>query len=100
MERRRRQFVAAMNVGRGHSEMNLLWRLQKQSMLKHRFPSARYEYCFQNVASVEEAKAVERHLIKSYVLFFGEVPPLNSAIPGRYVGETWDSAVDESRTDW
>jgi hypothetical protein len=80
--------------------MNLLWLLQKQSMLGSVFPSAHYEYCFRVVSSVDKAKSAELQLIKSYVLCFGEVPPLNSAIPGRYIGETWDTAAGESRREW
>lgn len=100
MERRRRQFVAALRVGRGHSEINLLWRLQRQSGLSARFPSAQYEYRVHVCRSVKQAKAIELFLIKTYVCHFGEVPPLNSAIPGRYITSSWNTAAKNAAAVW
>lgn len=82
-DRRRRQFCRALRCGQGHSEGNLLWWLSLHSALLRQFPGASYEYSVCALRSKAEAKAMEAELIKEYVVEFGEVPPLNSAMPGR-----------------
>ncbi len=72
-----------------HSEANLLHRLQKSTRLKRCFPEAEYQYSFRAARTESQAKRIEEALIKSYVKRYGEVPPLNSAIPNRYRERGW-----------
>jgi hypothetical protein len=50
---------------------------------------SRLQYRFEQHDSAESRKQREEQLIKAYVLRFGEVPPLNSAIPNRHSG--WEN---------
>jgi len=82
MESRRKQFVNAL-VGKGaHSEGYLLRLLEQESSLSAAYPGREYQYSFAKVARGQEDET-EEELIKAYVKQFGEVPPLNSAIPNR-----------------
>ena len=89
MENRRRQFVLGRTRGRGHSEGNLLCRIQKFAPFNQKFSRPVLQYKFFMVKSKEEADNMESRLIKAYVRKFGEVPPLNSAIPKRYDEDGW-----------
>jgi hypothetical protein len=84
MEDRRLRFITGMQTGRGHSSANLLHLLRLHSSLKIAFPDHQYEYTFARVQVSGEETAFEEVEIKAYVRMFGEVPPLNSAIPDRY----------------
>jgi hypothetical protein len=83
MKARHRDFLQGLTRGRGHSEANLLHRLERRGPLT-KLKSRRYEYRFRVVKDREAAMALEEGLIKLYVQRFGEAPPLNSAIPNRY----------------
>jgi len=83
MEKRRKQFVNSRKEGDGHSEGNLLHRLEIDSTISTRYPDPEYEYSFAKVNPGQENRLEEQE-IKAYVKQFGEVPPLNSAIPNRY----------------
>lgn len=90
LEDRRSKFPGAVKRGRGHSEINLLHVLERFSSLSVVHPGAGYEYAFIPLRTKEEAEAEESRLLKTYLLRFGEVPPLNSAIPGgRYASDSW-----------
>jgi hypothetical protein len=89
MERRRRAFVRSLRKGRGHSEGNLLWVLDRFSQHREWRCGAEYEYRYAPVENESVAHTQEELLLKRYFLRFGEVPPLNSAIPNRF-GE-WPS---------
>ncbi len=89
MQRRRRAFVQGLKRGRGHSEANLLYRLEKSTPLKRLIPSRMYQYRFRPARNRIDAQRLEERLIKRYVKQFGEVPPLNSAIPNRYLQHGW-----------
>jgi hypothetical protein len=84
MESRRRQFIYAVEKCSGHSEGNLLYYLLRHSPLNERFPHHQLEYRFRGEDNKAAAKSAEARLIKAYIREFGEVPPLNSAIPDRY----------------
>ncbi|HEY0733418.1 MAG TPA: hypothetical protein VGD69_00805 [Herpetosiphonaceae bacterium] len=84
METRRLQFIRGTEKGRGHSSGNLLHLLRQHSPLMITFPEHRYEYTFVQVKELGEETTLEEAEIKAYVRTFGEVPPLNSAIPDRY----------------
>ena len=88
MESRRKQFIYAVEKRSGHSEGNLLCLLLRHSPLKARFPKHRVEFRFRPETDKQAAKTAEARLIKEYIREFGEVPPLNSAIPDRY--GSWD----------
>lgn len=83
MDSRRKQFVKALIGTFGHSEGNLLQILEKVSPLTALYPYRQYEYSFAKVSGTDK-DTIEEVQIKSYVKLFGEVPPLNSAIPKRY----------------
>jgi hypothetical protein len=83
MEGRRKQFMNGLNGRFGHSEGNLLHILEKISPLRTTYEGYRYQYSFAKLDGGLEGKEEERQ-IKAYVKQFGEVPPLNSAIPDRY----------------
>jgi hypothetical protein len=88
MEARRKQFKRGRSGRFGHSEGNLLHILEESAGLKEVHPNARYEY--RSLPS-EEGSLRDREcsLITRYVRRFGEVPPLNSAIPRRYDPTSW-----------
>ena len=91
MERRRKQFISGEQRCQGHSEGNLLFLLKKYSPFKAKHDNSKYEYHFQKVGTTDEAKKKETKLIKDYVKQYGEVPPLNSAIPDRYEEKSWEN---------
>jgi hypothetical protein len=84
MEKRRLQFVRGLQKGRGHSEANLLHILGQHSTLATIYPDHYYEYSFLQIMQPGQENVIEEAQIKAYVRQFGEVPPLNSAIPDRY----------------
>lgn len=88
MRNRRNGFVRGMNTGRGHSEGNLFHFLIQHGSLNQRFPVHHLEFCYVPTVNKGAAKLAEERLIKRYVREFGEVPPLNSAIPNRYA--SWE----------
>jgi hypothetical protein len=88
MKRRRAQFLSAINGANGHSEMNLVYYLNEYTDFKKKFEDAKFQYCFCECTDKAESKSEEEKLIKVYFKEFGEVPPLNSAIPNRY--ENWE----------
>ena len=88
-ESRRRKFVGALRRGRRHSEANLLHILEAYTSLPSVYPGHSYEYSYVRLETQLEAKALEASLVKEYVARFGEPPPLNSNIPGRYNWEAW-----------
>lgn len=84
MQKRLKQFINGFNRCNGHSEANLLFLINKHCSLNDIFSNYEIEYRYIPVSSKEYAKQCEEILIKDYVKSFGEVPPLNSAIPKRY----------------
>ena len=84
LERRRKQFISGTTNGGGHSEANLLHILEKVTSLSANYPNREYEYSYVKVNNPGEEDLLEEKHIKAYVKRFGEVPPLNSAIPNRY----------------
>lgn len=86
-EKRRRQFVRGLASGRGHSEGNMLHILERRSALLQIFSGCSYEIAFVQMSGRDEALAEEETLIKRYFTRFGEVPPLNTQLPNRYLWE-------------
>jgi hypothetical protein len=84
LENRRRRFVRGLAIGTGHSEANLLHMLERHSALRRIFRNARYEIAYRMADLRKSAATKEELLLKAYLFRFGEVPPLNSAIPRRY----------------
>jgi hypothetical protein len=84
MESRRNKFINAVEKCSSHSEGNLLHYLLRYTPLNDRFPNHHIEYRYRGEDDKGTAKAAETRLIKAYIREFGEVPPLNSAIPDRY----------------
>jgi len=84
MEERRRQFLSGFRRGRGHSEANLLHLLLKHTSLQRSFGRFELQYRFKSVSSRVAATTAEAKELIRYVKRYGEVPPLNSALPGRY----------------
>lgn len=93
MQSRRRRMGRGAARGRGHSEMNLLAILGQHAAPSAMLSGAQYEVAYCVCETVEDAEYAEQLLLKKYLLTFGELPPLNSAIPGRYVLEGWQQAA-------
>ena len=72
--------LRGMDHENGHAEGNLIRILRREIP---RFGLTEVLFSYREVASKEEAKDDEERLIKQYVRRFGEVPPINSAIPNR-----------------
>lgn len=89
MERRRDQFFCGIENCYGHSEGNLLNLLLEFSKLKQLVPGGKVQYQFSVVATDARAKTLEAKLLKDYLVRFGELPPLNAAIPSRYDRKSW-----------
>ncbi len=89
MEGRRRNFVRGLKVKRGHSEGCLLGRLLRHTELANRVGASGVEYRFAEQPSEVAATEAEHSLLSQYLLRFGELPPLNSAIPSRHDEATW-----------
>jgi len=84
LDSRRQAFIRGMETCSGHSEGNLLYYLLRHSPLKKVHPEHRLEYRFRKESDKAAAKLAEERMIKAYIRAFGEVPPINSAIPDRY----------------
>ena len=89
MERRRAQFIRGWYKGRGHSEGNLLHLLEQHSRSCSVFDGFEPQYRFARCAR-NEIRKFEAIQIKDYLRKFGEVPPLNCAIPQRYNRSGWE----------
>ncbi len=89
MKQRRQKFLSGVNRAKDHSEMNLVYYLKAYTNFPNRFKDTNFQYSICECSDVAESKKEEEKLIKSYFKEFGEVPPLNSAIPKRYEG--WES---------
>jgi len=85
MERRLRRFIAGMDTGEGHAPANRLYRLRQCTAFDQVFPKARYEYRFLRAEDKAQAEQFEIALLRRYFRCYGELPPLNSAMPGRHV---------------
>ncbi len=94
MERRRKAFLRGLARGRGHSEANLLRLLQKHSHLNRLYPDGEIQFTYAKRAKREDAAEAEEVLLKEYVVRFGELPPLNAAIPNRYNWQSWEDAAN------
>lgn len=79
MEIRRQQMLLAIGNRHRHSEMNHVYYINLYSTIN--FNAKQFQYCYSQCLSVDESKEKKEKLIKSYFKKFGEVPPLNSAIP-------------------
>ena len=89
MEQRRKKCQSGLKgakEAKGHSEMTLAYYLGVYTNFPNRFKDTNFQYSFCECSDVNERKKEEEKLIKSYFKEFGEVPPLNSAIPKRHEG--------------
>jgi hypothetical protein len=89
MEKRRRKFLSGLRGHKVHSEAHLLFLLAKYSRLQPRHRDRQYQLRFLALESRHQAKKKESELIKDYVKRYGEVPPLDSAIPNRNDDRSW-----------
>lgn len=89
MKQRRQKLLSGVNRAKDHSEMNLVYYLKAYTNFPNRFKDTNFQYSICECSDVAQSKKEEEKLIKSYFKEFGEVPPLNSAIPKRYEG--WES---------
>lgn len=85
IKRRIQQFCHGVEKCQGHSEGNLFNLINQYcTHIKQLNCSIEYQY---KIVEVDLLSYEEEHLIKDYIKYFGEVPPLNSAIPRRY--DSW-----------
>jgi len=89
LETRRNQFINGRNRGNGHIGANLLYLLNIYTRIKRQFKNYTCKYSFKKLRKGLELGEQESREIKRYVIKFGEVPPLNSAIPLRNNDATW-----------
>ena len=85
LDRRRSGFVRGYTKGRGHSAANLLFALKLCEAYGRRFKAPSFEIAFEPIADEADARQREAKLIREYFERFGEIPPLSSAIPNKYV---------------
>jgi predicted GIY-YIG superfamily endonuclease len=90
MERRRKEFKSGKEGKPIHSGGYLLSLLKDYSHFNAEHRNSKYEYRFQKTENKVDAKFKESRHIKKYVKRYGEVPPLNSAIPNKDDKEGWD----------
>lgn len=84
MERRLTRFKYSRKTGKGgHSEASLMFLLEKFCSFKQKYKNYKLQYRFWKQKSEAKTKKEEEKLIKKYIKRFGEVPPLNSAIPNK-----------------
>jgi hypothetical protein len=85
MESARKDIVTGIENWHKHMAGIMIHILRKYSRFFRRYHSfSRLEYRFEQHQSKDSRKRREEQLIKKYVCKFGEVPPLNSAIPNRH----------------
>lgn len=84
------KLAGAMKCGTGyHSEGNLWYFIETFSRMKTLLGKPSLEYRYVTHDSKEEAKNLQDRLLKGYAIHYGELPPLNSAIPSRSDEGTW-----------
>lgn len=85
LEKRRRQFMQGIKMGKGHSAGNLLYKLMGlNSLFKNTRSNASFEISFTKVPNKQVALEYESKSTNEYFERFGEVPPLASVLPDRY----------------
>ena len=85
MEQRRTNIITGIKSWDKHVAgilIHILGRYSEAFRRQHR--ESCFQYRFEQHASEESRTLREERLIKDYVILFGEVPPLNSAIPKRH----------------
>ena len=90
MERRRYDFVSGMTKCQGHSEANLLYLMLHHSRIKEVIPNLSVQYRYMPFETRDDAANREEQMLKQYIMHFGELPPLNCAIPDRHGKWCWD----------
>ena len=88
MKQRRKNAVSGIQGATGHSSMNLMYYLYTFTKFGQHFSGHQLQFSFSKCENKDKAESVEHDLIKNYFKEYGEVPPLNSAMPKRY--ENWD----------
>ena len=81
--RRLKSFFRSANGKKGHSEGRTLYLILKNKKSGLDIENLEYSYCL--TKSDEQAIEYEELEIKKYFNKFGEVPPLNSIIPKKYL---------------
>ncbi len=90
MEQARIDIKAGIDSWNKHMAGIMIHILRRYSeAFRQRHTQSRLQYRFEEHASKESRKRREERLIKEYVVRFGEVPPLNSAIPNRHAA--WET---------
>jgi hypothetical protein len=89
MEGRRRDFVTGLRNCTRNAEARLLHLIEVFSIFNQKYRGCSYEYSFRKSPSKFEARRLEIRWMKAYVKKFGEVPPLNSVLPGRPDLKSW-----------
>ncbi len=66
------------------------------SSIAEAYPNSEIHLVFATFTTRGEAEALEEVLLKRYLIKYGEIPPLNSAIPNRYHWTSWEDAAKRS----
>lgn len=75
------KLLKSMEQIEDHSEGNLIHILNREI---HGFEMEGVTFSYDLQETKEEAEDMEEYLVKKYLQRFGEVPPVNTAIPKRY----------------
>lgn len=89
MEARRRDFLTGLRRCSRNPEGSLLHLIEVHSLFHQKYRGCEYEYSFCKTATRFDARVAERKLHKTYFKTFGEVPPMNAALPGRRDAGGW-----------
>jgi hypothetical protein len=89
METRRKDFLTGLKNCSRNPEGSLLHLIEVHSIFNRKYRKCVYEYSFVKMRSRFDAHVAERKLVKAYFKKFGEVPPMNSALPGRNEASHW-----------
>lgn len=84
LKKRLKQFYKGFTEGKSHSEGKTLHLIMKNNPKWGEEIIDKLEFTYTVTKTEEEAIKLEEKEIKTYFKKFGEVPPLNSAIPGKY----------------
>ena len=92
MDQRRRNFGNGMRRGEGHSEADILFYLKHFGASLTVPDESQLQFSYKSFDGERAALRYEELLILAYMRRFGEVPPLNSAIPGKKNPGAWEAA--------
>jgi hypothetical protein len=74
-----------------HAEGQRLYLIKRYTDFLKKFHNYKIQYSLKKLATKREAKEEQELLVKYYVKKYGEVPPINSNLPDKYIN--WESLI-------